>query len=118
MNSKTLVLIALVSCLFILPSNAQVKIKKFCTVSFRSQSLNSPSIDYGQNRKYSPLKDSAFVHKLEQVEYMTNFVQVMNYLTGLGWNYEGNITSTESDRTEVKILFSREFYPAELTEGK
>lgn len=118
MNFKTLFLIALVSCLFILPASAQVKIKKFCTVSFRYQSLNSPSIDYGQTRKYSPLKDSAFVHKLEQVEYMTNFIQVMNYLTGLGWNYEGNISTAESDRVEVKILFSREFYPAELTEGE
>jgi len=118
MKSKTLVLFALISFLFILPSNAQVKIKKFCMVSFRSQSLNSPTIDYGQTRKYRPLKDSAFVHKLEQVEYMANFIQVMNYLTGLGWNYEGNISTTESDRTEVKILFSREFYPAELTKGK
>lgn len=118
MNCKTLILIALVSYLFILPVSAQVKIKKFCTVSFRSQSLSSPTIDYGQTRKYSPLKDSTFVHKLKQVEYMTNFIQVMNYLTGLGWNYEGNISTTESNRTEVKILFSREFYPAELMEDK
>ncbi|WP_367865590.1 hypothetical protein [Pedobacter sp. WC2423] len=118
MNSKTLVVIALVSFLFILPSSAQVKIRKFCTVSYRYQSLKSPDIDYGQSRKYNPLKDSTFVHKLEQVEYMTNFIQVMNYLTGLGWNYEGNISTTESNNLEVKILFSREFYPAELTEGK
>lgn len=118
MNSKILVVIALVSFLFILPSSAQVKIKKFCTLSFRSQSLSSPDIDYGQSRKYNPLKDSTFVHQLEQVEYMTNFIKAMNYLTGLGWNYEGNISTTESDHVGVKILFSREFYPAELTEGK
>ncbi|RAJ28572.1 hypothetical protein [Pedobacter cryoconitis] len=118
MNLKTLVLIALVSFLFILPSNAQVKIKKFCTLTYYSQDLHTPHIDYGQRRKYSPLKDSAFVHKMEHVESLSNFVQAMNYLTGLGWNYEGNIPTNQSDGNEVVILFSREFNPAELTEGQ
>lgn len=118
MNSKTLFLIALVSSLFILPSNAQVKIKKFCTLTYYAQDLRTPQIDYGQTRKYSPLKDSIFVHKLDQVEYMSNFIRVMNYITELGWNYEGNISSRQANSTEIKILFSRDFFPAELTEDK
>ncbi|WP_354305647.1 hypothetical protein [Pedobacter sp. UYP1] len=118
MNSKMLVLIALISFLFILPSDAQVKIKKFCTLTYYAQDLRTPHIDYGQTRKYSPLKDSTFVHKLNQVEYMSNFIQVMNYITELGWNYEGNISASQANSTEIKILFSRDFFPAELTEGK
>lgn len=118
MNSKTLVLIALISFLFILPSDAQVKIKKFCALTYYGKDLHTPHIDYGQTRKYSPLKDSIFVHKLNQVEYMSNFIQVMNYITELGWHYEGNISANQVNSTEIKILFSREFYPAELTEGK
>jgi hypothetical protein len=120
MNYKSLVLVALLSLAFLPPSNAQEKVKKFCTISYGGNySLwRNPRIDYGQTKRYTPIKDSVFVQKLNRVEAIENFVQALNYMTGLGWKYEGNIPLANSDHPEFRVLFSRDFDPAELTEGK
>lgn len=124
MNYKSLFLIILVPFALISKSKAQEKVKKFCVLSCESQSLNSkgnnpyPTIDFGQTKKYSPLKDSTATAKLNRVETIDNFVKAMNYMTELGWKYEGNVFIYEPSNPRVSILFSKEFYPAELTEVK
>ncbi|HWW42364.1 hypothetical protein [Pedobacter sp.] len=120
MNYKSLAVIMLLSSAFIYRSNAQEKVKKFCTISYGGNYdlWRNPRIDYGQTKRYTPLKDSVFIQKLNKVEAIENFVQALNYMTGLGWKYEGNIPLADPSRPEFRILFSRDFDPAELTEGK
>lgn len=120
MNYKSLAMIILLSSAFIYRSNAQEKVKKFCTISYGGNYdlWRNPRIDYGQTKRYTPLKDSIFVQKLNRVEAIENFVQALNYMTGLGWKYEGNIPLADPGHPELRVLFSRDFDPSELTEGK
>ncbi len=104
--------------------HAQDKVKKFCELLFRNAAFSgkynsSITLDYGQTKKYTPLNDSTFVGKLMKVEAFETLVGALNYMTELGWKYEGSSPLVyESSTSGIRVLFSREFDRSELKGGK
>lgn len=104
----------LVLQLVVFSTQAQNKVKKYCEVSY-SYGLFEPryKIDYGQDRKYNPLKDSVHIEQLLKVKSMRTRIDVLNYMSGLGWDF---ISIGGGQDVSVVMIFSREFDPAELSE--
>jgi len=95
-------------------TQAQKKVKKYCEVAYSAALFDARyHVDYGQDKNYSPIKDSVYVGKLLKVKAMKTRIEVLNYMSALGWDF----VSVSGDRDEYRVfIFSREFDPAELNE--
>lgn len=97
-------------------TQAQNKVKRYCEVSSSDKFFYSGyAVDYGQNRKYNPLKDSVCIRKLQKVESLETRVEVLNYMSELGWDL---VSLRGGKDYYLPFIFSREFDPAELNEKK
>ncbi|PYF69452.1 hypothetical protein [Pedobacter nutrimenti] len=113
MKTRMIVAIALIQFLAFTVHAQEKKIKKYCEISFTAGIFaNNVKLNFGQNKQYSPIKDSLYVRKLKHVETLSNRISILNYMSKLGWKY---IETTSSFKGEPStVLLSKEFDPSEL----
>ncbi|HEY0174902.1 MAG TPA: hypothetical protein VGC08_00900 [Pedobacter sp.] len=92
---------------------AQDKVKRFCEMSVSGRRIR---LDYGQTKTSDPFRDPVYINKLLRVESFEKMVAAMNYMSDMGWKYEGSTPIHYSENSnEIRVLFSKEFEPAALT---
>lgn len=124
MKLKFLFIITLLNVAVMSSSFAQEKVKKFCELSFNYKTFRGKyfksniSVEYGQTENVNPFKDQKVSRELLKTESMITLVRALNYMTSIGWKYETNIPVVYAGDDGVRVLFSKDFDSAELTEEK
>ena len=84
----------------------QNKVEKFCEITVNT--FHHVSLDFGNDHAY--IKDSSIRTELNMVTGFSNTVDILNYMTKLGWTL---VSSSATDRRKVfyfkKIFDSSEF---------
>ena len=117
MKSKMLVVCLLLS-MPSLKAWSQTKVDKFCSViismkgGFSSKTI--ATIHFGENDSLFSFKDTSITEKLRRVNSFSNSVDVLNYMSKIGWEFV-IIAPIKLYGTDIeKIYFKKSFDSSEL----
>ena len=85
---------------------SQAKVEKFCEITINT--FRHVSLDFGNDHAY--IRDSAIRAELNMVTGFNNTVDILNYMTRLGWTL---VSSSATDRRKVfyfKKLFDNSVF--------
>jgi hypothetical protein len=111
------ILIASILSLLMYCCSAQ-KAERYCEVSTSFKSFNrgvNVKIDFGKDSTLFSLKDKLIKEKLSLVDNYTNVVDMLNYMSSLGWTLVNSISDESTGSTSrIYYYFKKTFDQSEL----
>lgn len=108
---KTILLLVILTTLLIGFASAQNKVDKYCQVTV----FNKARISIGEYRGVFALKDTSEYNELKFVNNLKTAVDVLNYISKLGWTVV-NIHAAGLNTAMEVLYFKKEFDISELRE--